>query len=135
MTFRINLKYVTVSCLSMVPFQQIFRILFLGSRPQFLFAQHTLFFYFFLRFIFLIRYFLILHFKCYPKSPPYRPPTLPYPPTPISWPWRSPVLRHISLQDQGVSLPNDGWLGHLLNHQGNANQNNPEILPHTSQNG
>jgi hypothetical protein len=23
----------------------------------------------------------------------------------------------------------------ILNHQGNANQNNPEILPHTSQNG
>ena len=23
----------------------------------------------------------------------------------------------------------------ILNHQGNANQNNPDILPHTSQNG
>jgi hypothetical protein len=23
----------------------------------------------------------------------------------------------------------------ILNHQGNANQNNPEILPHTSKNG
>ena len=23
----------------------------------------------------------------------------------------------------------------ILNHQGNANQNNPEILPHTSENG
>jgi hypothetical protein len=42
-----------------------------------------------------IRYFLHLHFKCYPKSPPYpRHPFL-YPPTPNSWPWCSPVLRHI----------------------------------------
>ena len=42
--------------------------------------------------LFLIRYFLILHFKCYPKSPPYPSPQLPYPPTPIFWSWRSPVL-------------------------------------------
>ena len=46
-------------------------------------------------FSFFIRYFLHLHFQCYPKSPPYPPPPLPYPPTPTSWPWRSPVLRHI----------------------------------------
>jgi hypothetical protein len=45
-------------------------------------------------FFFLIRYFLHLHFQCYPKSPPYTPP-LPYPPTPTSWPWHSPVLGHI----------------------------------------
>jgi hypothetical protein len=38
--------------------------------------------------LFLIMYFLHLHFQCYPKSPPI-------PPTPTSWPWRSPVLRHI----------------------------------------
>jgi hypothetical protein len=44
---------------------------------------------------FLIRYFLHLHFQCYPKSPPYPPPPLPFPPTPTSWPWHSPVLRHI----------------------------------------
>jgi len=38
-----------------------------------------------------IRYFLHLHFKCYPKSPLYLPPALlPYPPTPTSWPWHSP---------------------------------------------
>jgi hypothetical protein len=43
----------------------------------------------------LIRYFLHLHFQYYPKSPPCPPPTLPYPPTPTSWPWCSPVLRHI----------------------------------------
>jgi hypothetical protein len=49
----------------------------------------------FLKFIF-IRYFLHLHFKCYPKSPLYSPPALlPYTPTPTSWPWLSPVLGHI----------------------------------------
>jgi hypothetical protein len=57
----------------------------------FSFLSKVLFFFFF----FLIRYFLHLHFKCYPKSPPYLPPnTLPYTPTPTSWPWCSPVLRH-----------------------------------------
>jgi hypothetical protein len=40
-----------------------------------------------------IRYFLYIHFKCYPKKFPIPPPPpLPYPPTPTSWPWRSPVL-------------------------------------------
>jgi hypothetical protein len=35
----------------------------------------------------IIRYFLYLHFKYYPKSSLYPPPTLlPYPPTPTSWP-------------------------------------------------
>ena len=38
---------------------------------------------------FLIRYFLHLHFQCYLKRPPCPPPT------PTSWPWRSPILRHI----------------------------------------
>jgi hypothetical protein len=45
---------------------------------------------------FFIKYFLHLHFKCYPQSSLYPPPTLlRYSPTPTSWPWRSPVLRHI----------------------------------------
>jgi hypothetical protein len=47
-------------------------------------------------FFFFIRYFLNIHFKCYPESSLY--PTsalLPYPPTPASWPWHSPVLEHI----------------------------------------
>jgi hypothetical protein len=44
--------------------------------------------------IIFIRYFLYLHFKCYLKSSVYPPPALlPYPPTPTSWPWHSPVLR------------------------------------------
>jgi hypothetical protein len=45
---------------------------------------------------FFIRYFLYIHFKCYPESSLYPPPTLlPYPPTPTSWPWHSSVLGHI----------------------------------------
>jgi hypothetical protein len=44
---------------------------------------------------FLIRYFLHLHFKCYPESSLYPPPTLlPYQPTPTSGPWRSSVLQN-----------------------------------------
>ena len=39
---------------------------------------------------FFIGYLFHLHFQCYPKSPPHAPP-----PTPTSWPCRSPVLRHI----------------------------------------
>jgi hypothetical protein len=43
-----------------------------------------------------IRCFLHLHFKCYPKSPLYPPNALlSNPPTPVSWPWHSPVLGHI----------------------------------------
>jgi hypothetical protein len=45
---------------------------------------------------FFIGYFLHLHFKCYPESPLYPPPThihtlLPNPPTPTSWPWHFPA--------------------------------------------
>ena len=48
---------------------------------------------------FMIRYFLHLHFQCYPKSPPTRPPT------PTSWPWRSLVLRHIKFaRPRGLSF-------------------------------
>jgi hypothetical protein len=53
---------------------------------------------------FKISYFLILHFKCYAKSPPHPPPhthTFPYPPTPTSCPWCSPVLRHIKFARPG----------------------------------
>ena len=56
-------------------------------------------------FQFFIRYFLHLHFKCYPESPLYPPPALlPYPPTPTSWPWHSPVLGHIKFaRPRGLS--------------------------------
>ena len=47
-------------------------------------------------FVIFIRYFLYLHFKCYPKSSLYPPlALLPYPPTPTSWLWHSAVLGHI----------------------------------------
>jgi hypothetical protein len=47
-------------------------------------------------FIIIIRYFLYIHFECYPESSLYPPSALlPYPPTPPSWPWHSPVLGHI----------------------------------------
>jgi hypothetical protein len=65
--------------------------LHLGDAPLSPPSSFLFFFYFY----FLIRYFLDLHFQCYSKSPPYLPPPLPYPPTPTSWPWHSPVLRHI----------------------------------------
>jgi hypothetical protein len=46
--------------------------------------------------IIFIKYFIHLHFKCYPKSPLYpHPALLPYTLTPTSWPWRYPVLGHI----------------------------------------
>ena len=56
-------------------------------------------------FFFLVRYFLYLHFRCYPKSSLYPPPALlPYPLTPTSWPWHSPVLGHIKFaRPRGLS--------------------------------
>jgi hypothetical protein len=47
-------------------------------------------------FFFFIRYFLYIHFKCYPESFLYPSSALlPYPPTPASWPQHSPVLGYI----------------------------------------
>jgi hypothetical protein len=70
---------------------------------------------------FFIRYFLHLHFKCYPKSPPYPPPSpalFPNPFTPASWPWPSfPCTgEHIIFSRPRASPPNDGRLGHPLLH-------------------
>jgi hypothetical protein len=50
------------------------------------------------------------------KSPIPSPALLPNPPTPASWPWRSPVLRHMIFARPRSSPPNDGRLGHLLLH-------------------
>jgi hypothetical protein len=76
--------------------------------PFVTFKINFLFFLNFLKFLFFIRYFLYLHFKCYPKSPPATPP-FPYPPTPTSWPWHSPVLRHINFaRPRGLS--SQWWL-------------------------
>jgi hypothetical protein len=44
--------------------------------------------------IFLLRIFLIT-FPMLSQKSPITPPPLPYPPIPIFWPWRSPVLGHI----------------------------------------
>jgi hypothetical protein len=66
---------------------------------------------------FFIRYFLHLHFKCYPECSLYPTPTLlPNPPILASWPWHSPVLEHIILARPRASHPTDGQLGHLLLH-------------------
>ena len=66
---------------------------------------------------FLIRYFLHLHFKCYPQSTLYIPHVLvPNPLTPTSWSWHSPVLGCMKFARPRVSLSNDGQLGHLLLH-------------------
>ena len=70
---------------------------------------------------FFFRYFLHLHFKCYPQSRLSPLPTvLPNPPTPTSWPWHSPVLAHMifaiqraSIQIGSVSLSTEP-LGHHL---------------------
>jgi hypothetical protein len=53
------------------------------------------------------------------KFPIPSPALLPYPPTPASWPWHSPVLGHIKFAiPRGiVILPGDGQLGHLLLHK------------------
>jgi hypothetical protein len=85
---------------------------FWGLPLFFFFFTFYLFIYLFI-FAFFIRYFLHLHFKCYPKSPLYPPPALlPNTPTPASWPW------HIIFSRPRTSPPTDGWLGHsLLNMQ------------------
>jgi hypothetical protein len=56
-------------------------------------------------FIYFIRYFVYLLFKCYPENSLYPLPILfPYPLTPTSWPWHSPVLGHIKfVRPRGLS--------------------------------
>ena len=50
------------------------------------------------------------------QKSPIPSPQLPYPPIPIFWPWRSPVLGHIKFVcPMGLSF-SDGRLGHLLIH-------------------
>jgi hypothetical protein len=56
-----------------------------------------------------VRYFLHLHFKCYPEIPLYTPTAwLPNPHMPTFWPWHSPVLEHIIFARTRASPPNDG---------------------------
>jgi hypothetical protein len=73
---------------------------------------------------FFIRYFLYLHFKCYPLSwfPLLKPPIssslslLPNPPTPASRSWHSPTLEHRTFTGPRASPPTDDWLGYPLLH-------------------
>jgi hypothetical protein len=72
-------------------------------------------------YFFFIRYFLYLHFKCYPLSwfplqNSLSPPLLPNPPTPSSWPWHSSTLGHRTFTGPRDSLPIDDQLGHPLLH-------------------
>jgi hypothetical protein len=68
-------------------------------------------------FIFFIRYFLHLHFKCYRQNPLYPHPSLiPNPPTPDSWPWHSSVWGHMIFTTPRASPPIYGQLSHPLLH-------------------
>jgi hypothetical protein len=68
-------------------------------------AFHSFYSFFHFIIIIIIRYLFHLHFQCYPKSSPHPPRPLPHPPTPTSWPWCSPVLRHIrSARPMGLSF-------------------------------
>jgi hypothetical protein len=93
--------------------KKFYSILFLDSyHLSFLRSYYS----FFSKTIF-IRYFLPLHFKCYPESPLYPPPTLlSNPPTSTSLPWHSSVLGRIIFARARASPPIDGWLGHCLLH-------------------
>jgi hypothetical protein len=51
-----------------------------------------------------------------PKVPHTLPLPLPHRPTPKTWPWRFPVLRHIKSARPMASLSTDGRLGYLLIH-------------------
>jgi hypothetical protein len=71
--------------------------------------------YYFLFFFIKLGIFFIYISNAIPKVPHTLPLPLSYPLTPTSWPWRSPVLRHIKFaRPRGLS--NDGRLGHLLIH-------------------
>jgi hypothetical protein len=75
-----------------------FQIKNINTHTQSQKASQFIFYYYFILFSFFIRYFIYIHFKFQMlsrKFPIPSPCLLPYPPTPTSWPWRSPVLRHI----------------------------------------
>jgi hypothetical protein len=108
---------------SLAPLSYLGWFKLLKSNPkQFSFLSFPFLSFPFLSFSFLFfslffRYFLHLHFKCYPESPLYPlHALLPYPPTPTSWPWRSPVQGHIIFTRPRASTPNNGLLGHPLLH-------------------
>ena len=43
--------------------------------------------------------------------------------------------QEFSIEEYGMAEKHLKKMFNIFNHQGNANQNNPEIQPHTSQNG
>jgi hypothetical protein len=49
--------------------------------------------------------------------------------------WGSELNKEFSPKEYRMSEKHLKKMFNILNHQGNANQNNPEIPPHTSQNG
>jgi hypothetical protein len=68
-------------------------------------------------FQFLLDIFFIYISNAIPKVPyTLTPALLPYPSTPTSWPWHSPVLGHIRFARPRASSPSVGRLGHLLLH-------------------
>jgi hypothetical protein len=49
--------------------------------------------------------------------------------------WGSELNKEFSPEEYRMAEKHLKKMFNILNHQGNANQNNPEIPPHTSQNG
>jgi hypothetical protein len=49
--------------------------------------------------------------------------------------WGSELNKEFSPEEYLMAEKHLKKMFNIFNHQGNANQNNPEILPHTSQNG
>jgi hypothetical protein len=72
-------------------------------------------------YLFFIRYFLYIHFKCYPKSSLYPPfALLSYPLTPTSWPWHSPATEewiqkmwYIYTMEYYSAIKNNGFMKFL----------------------
>jgi hypothetical protein len=92
-----------------------------GKDTEYISKANSPRWYFSSSFLFFIRYFLYLHFKCYPlfwfplwRTPIHTPTALPLltnPPTPGSWPWHSPTLGHRAFMGPRVSLPTDDGQG------------------------
>jgi hypothetical protein len=49
--------------------------------------------------------------------------------------WGAELNKEFSPEEYRMAEKQPEKMFSILNYQGNANQNNPEILPHTSQNG
>jgi hypothetical protein len=114
---RWNLRVVLICIPLMIKgvehFFRCFSAIWYSSVDNSLFSSVS---HFFFNFYFLIRYFLYLHFKCFPKSPPYPPPT-PLPTHSLFLALAFPCTEAYKVcRAKGASLPNDGRLGHLLLH-------------------